>query len=254
MKIVVCIKGVPSDDWEFHDNQDNKMLSLGEYQINSYDEYAIEEALRLVEQIKGNNEVVLLTCGPEEFGEILITGLGMGGSRAIHIIDNQRFNIDKYQVSCALAEIIKDIAPDIVLMGKHSVDYPSHQVTAMVANMIGYALATDVIEITDISKTSLEVSRLVERGNIQKIRLERPVVLSVTKGINDPRYPSFKNVMIAKKKKTEKYPIENLLKNHEPFSKLEIHKISAIPVKQCEYIEGNISEISEKLIKILNNR
>lgn len=254
MRIVVCIKGVPSDNWEFHYNEDNKMPLINEYQINSYDEYAIEEALRLAEQIKGDNEVVLLTCGPEAFSGILEIGLGMGGNRSIHIIDNQQFNINKYEISCALTEIIKNISPDIVLMGKHSADYPSHQVAAMVANMTEYALATDVVKITEINETFLEVLRLVERGNIQKIKLERPVVLSVTKGINDPRYPSFKNVMIAKKKKTDKYLLKNLLKNYDLCSKLAINKIFELPAKQCKYIKGNTYEISKELIKILNNR
>jgi len=250
MTICVCIKGVPDDEWKVAVSERGNLPVIREYQMNSFDEFALEEALRIAQQRGDGTQVVLICCGPPETEAVLRTALGMGGDKAVHIVDDPLFQLDAYRTACVLSEAVRAFSPDLVLMGKQATDLPSHQVAAMTANLLGLALTTDAVRI-DAKDAVLEADRLIERGALQTVELPLPAVVSVTRGINEPRYPSFKNIMAAKRKEIERVPVSEYLNGYHPKATLEILSIQPFASGDCEFLDGDAPDIAAKLLDAL---
>ena len=198
MNIVVCVKQVP-DTWaERKLRQGDATLDRASVDglINELDEYAIEEALQIREAHEG--EVTVLTMGPEKASESIRKALSMGADKAVHLIDDALAGSDVLQTSYALAKVLKNIGFDLVVLGAESTDARMGAMAAMLAERLGVpqlSLASKV----EIDGSSIRIHRQSEDGYWQ-VEAQLPAVISVVEKINEPRYPSFKGIMAAKKK------------------------------------------------------
>jgi electron transfer flavoprotein beta subunit len=201
MKIAVCVKQVP-DTWA------EKTLQAGDSTLdregpegvmNEIDEYAVEEALKLVEALGG--EVTIVTMGPERASETVRKALSMGADAGIHLVDDVLHGSDALATSYALAAVLEGRGFDLVLFGSESTDARMSVVPAMVAERLGVAQLTFAQKV-DVDGSTVTVQRVSETG-YDTVEAALPAVVSVVEKINEPRYPSFKGIMAAKKKPVE---------------------------------------------------
>jgi electron transfer flavoprotein beta subunit len=201
MKIAVCIKQVPDTEARLRVGKDGRWIEEEDlpFVINESDEYALEEALRIVEKTGG--EVVVFSLGPERVREALRKALALGAARAVHLGDTAFQGGDALATGRALAAAIAREPFDLVLTGSQSDDLGFGATGTVVAGHLGWAHAWLVmgIEVEEGGK-SLRVVREMESGVNEILRLAVPAVLEVQAGINQPRYASLKGIMAAKKK------------------------------------------------------
>jgi electron transfer flavoprotein beta subunit len=201
VKIAVCVKQVP-DTWA------EKALRAGDATLdresadgvmNELDEYAVEEALQLAEAHGG--EVTVVTMGPDRAAETVRKALSMGADAGVHLVDGTFAGSDALATSYALAEVLSARGFDVVMFGSESTDARMSVVPAMVAERLGYAQLTFAQKV-EVSGSTVTVQRVTETG-FDTVEAQTPVVVSVVEKINEPRYPSFKGIMAAKKKPVE---------------------------------------------------
>ena len=201
MKILVPVKQVPDTATQVKIGADPKAIDATgiTWVVSPYDEYAVEEALRVKEK-RGQGEVVAVTLGPERAKETLRSCLAMGADRALHLSDPAWENADSLTVARALAAVIKQEAPQLVIFGRQAIDDDMGAVPAQVADLLGWPCASWIMEetISDDGK-AVRVGRQVE-GALEVFTIPLPCVLSAQKGLNEPRYPTLKGIMGAKKK------------------------------------------------------
>ena len=198
MNIVVCVKQVPDTGAERKLKPGDATLDRESVDglINELDEYAIEEALQIREAHEG--EVTVLTMGPEKATESIRKALSMGADKAVHLVDEALAGSDVLQTSYALAQVLQSIGFDLVVLGAESTDARMGAMAAMLAERLGVpqlSLASKV----EIDGSSIRIHRQSEDG-YWAVEGTLPAVVSVVEKINEPRYPSFKGIMAAKKK------------------------------------------------------
>ena len=201
MKVAVCVKQVP-DTWaEKRLKPEDSTLDResAEGVLNELDEYAVEEALRLIEAQGG--EVVVVSMGPERAGETIRKALSMGADAGIHLVDDALHGSDALATSEALAAILAGRGFDLIIFGSESTDARMSVVPAMVAERLGLPQATFAQKV-DVAGSTVTIERQTEYG-FDTVEASMPAVVSVVEKINEPRYPSFKGIMAAKKKPVE---------------------------------------------------
>lgn len=200
MNIAVCVKQVVDTEAEKKLDPASWRLDRSVDSIlNPYDEYAVEEALRLKESVGG--EVVVLCMGPDSATDAVRKALAMGADRAILVTDPGLAGSDSQGTAYVLAEALKGLEYDLVLFGIRSTDGETGCVPAAVAERLGLPLLSALSEV-GLKDSTLSVHRETEEGYIA-YECPVPAVMSVVKGINEPRYPSMKGIMGAKKKPLE---------------------------------------------------
>jgi electron transfer flavoprotein beta subunit len=201
MKIAVCVKQVP-DTWA------EKTLQAGDSTLdregpegvmNEIDEYAVEEALQLVEAHGG--DVTVVTMGPAKAAETVRKALSMGADAGIHLLDDGLHGSDALATSYALAEVLGGRGFDVILFGSESTDARMSVVPAMVAERLGLAQLTFAQKV-EATGDAITIHRVSETG-YDTVEAALPAVVSVVEKTNEPRYPSFKGIMAAKKKPVE---------------------------------------------------
>ncbi len=199
MKIVVCLKQVPHSDARLDINGDGTWIQEDnlKFEINSYDTYALEEALRIKDA--GEAEVVVVSIGPDRVTQALRTALGMGADRAVHVNDSAVEGSDALGIAKVLAAIVKAESPDLVVTGLMSDDGNFSAVPPMIAELCDMPSATSVLKV-DGANGSLTVERELEGGAMEVVELPKPCLLAVQTGLNQVRYASLKGIMAAKKK------------------------------------------------------
>ena len=205
MKIAVCVKQVP-DSWAEKKMVNGVLDREGvDAVLNDLDEYAVEEALRIVEAHGGNeeggaNSVTIVSMGPERATEAIRKALSMGANDAILVSDAALAGSDALATSKVLAEVIKNGGFDLVICGTESTDARMSVVPAMLAQRLGWAQLTFASMVSvDPAANTFSITRTTEAG-VDAINAKLPAVVSVVEKINEPRYPSFKGIMSAKKK------------------------------------------------------
>ena len=201
MKIAVCVKQVP-DTWaEKKLSDSDKTLDRESVDgvMNELDEYAVEEALLIKEANDG--EVVAVSMGPDKAEETVRKALQMGADSGIHIVDDSLAGSDSVATAKTLAATLKDQGYDLIIFGSESTDARMSVVPAMVAELL------DLPQLTFASKVSVDgdavtIQRQADYG-YDEVQASTPAVISVVEKINEPRYPSFKGIMAAKKKPLE---------------------------------------------------
>lgn len=208
MKIAVCVKQVP-DTWaEKSLRADDSTLDreAADGVLNELDEYAVEEALRIAEAHGG--EVTVVSMGPERAAETVRKALSMGADAGIHVLDGALHGSDAIATSAVLAAALADKGFDLIVFGSESTDARMSVVPAMVAERLGVAQLTFAQRV-EVSGSDVTIERVTDYG-YDTVRAAMPVVISVVEKINEPRYPSFKGIMAAKKKPVETIGVADL--------------------------------------------
>ncbi|NMM33435.1 MAG: electron transfer flavoprotein subunit beta/FixA family protein [Phycicoccus sp.] len=214
MNIVVCIKYVPDAQSELtFSASDNTTDRLGvEGLLSELDEYAIEAGLKLAEAAAGGvaeNTVTVLTVGPEKAADAIKKALQMGAHAGVHVSDEAIHGSDAAATSLILAEAVKKIgSPDLILTGMASTDGTMGVVPAMLAERLGLPQVTLAAELT-VDGDTVTIRRDGDTASVT-ITASLPALVSVTDQINEPRYPSFKGIMAAKKKPVETWSLADL--------------------------------------------
>jgi electron transfer flavoprotein beta subunit len=216
LSIVVCIKQVP-DSWAEKSLRpaDHRLdRDAADAVLNELDEYAVEEALRIKESREGETTVTVLSMGPERTAETLRKALSMGADVAVHLVDPALEGTDAVGTSYALARALGTVPYDLVIMGSESTDARMSVLPAMLAEQLGVAQLTFARKVV-LDGSTVTIERVTADG-YATVRADLPAVLSVVEKINEPRYPSFKGIMAAKKK---------------PFTTLSLADIGADPAQ-----------------------
>jgi electron transfer flavoprotein beta subunit len=198
LNIVVCVKQVPDTAVERSLKEGAGTLDRASVDglINELDEYAIEEGLKIAEAHGG--EVTILSVGPEKAAESIRKALSMGADRAVHVQDEAIGGSDALGTSLVLAEALKATGFDLVILGSESTDARTGVVPAMLAERLGVPQLTLASRV-EVDGTQVTVRRVSDDG-VDTVTGPLPAVVSVVEKINEPRYPSFKGIMAAKKK------------------------------------------------------
>ncbi|HET8660792.1 MAG TPA: electron transfer flavoprotein subunit beta/FixA family protein [Micromonosporaceae bacterium] len=208
MKTVVLVKQVPDSTAERSLRADDNTVDRASANnvINEMDEYAIEEALRIREAHGG--EVTILTMGPAKAAESIRKALSMGPDDAVHVVDDALAGSCAVATSKVLAAALRRLEPDLVLCGAESTDGGVQVMPHMLAERLGIAALTGARKLT-VDGGSLTIERQTEEG-YEVVTADTPAVVSVWDTINEPRYPSFKGIMAAKKKPVQTHALADL--------------------------------------------
>lgn len=209
MKIVVLVKHVPdaTADRTFSESDNTTDRANVDGILSELDEYAVEEALTIAES--GDDEVVVLTMGPERAADAVRKGLQMGASAGVHVVDDALHGSDALATSLVLAKAIEKVGDvDLVLTGMASTDGSMSVVPAMLAERLGLPHVGFVGELT--VKGRMVTGRRDGEAASETVEASLPAIVSVTDQINEPRYPSFKGIMAAKKKPFDTWSLTDL--------------------------------------------
>jgi electron transfer flavoprotein beta subunit len=242
MKTVVCIKRVPDTEARIKIAADKQSIDAAgiKYIISPYDEFALEAALRLREAT-GEGEVIVMTVGTSASGEQLRSALAMGADRAVLLKGEP--TLDGLATAKALAAEIKDIAPDLVLTGMKSVDGDQQQVGTMLGELIGAPTVSVVAEF-EVADGKAVAHREIE-GGVEIVEVALPAVITMTKGKQEPRYPSLKGIMAAKKK-----PLDEKDAQLEA-SRVRVKEINSPPERPAGRIVGQGADAVTELVRLL---
>lgn len=241
LNIVVCIKRVPDTETRIKIAGDGTSIDPSgvKYIISPYDEFAIEGALRQRDQSGG--EVVLMTLGDNSAGETLRKGLAMGADRAVLL--EGKATADGLATAKALATELEGLDAPLILLGAKAADDDQQQVGPMVATLLGRPCATNVAEF-EVSGNTVTCHREVEGGS-ERIELDLPAVVSITKGPFAPRLASLKGIMAAKRK-----PMEQKAASL-PESRLEIDDLIPPPDRPTGRVVGEGADAAGELVRLL---
>jgi electron transfer flavoprotein beta subunit len=253
MKIVVAVKQVPDTATQVKiSGGDPKAIDTAgiTWIVSPYDEFAIEEALRIKEK-RGQGEVVAVSLGPDRVKEALRSALAMGCDRAIHVNDPALANADTLLTAQALAAVIKQEQPGLVICGRQAIDDDMGAVAAQVAELLGWPAASWIMEeAIDGDGKTIRIGRQVE-GGLEIFELPLPAVVSAQKGLNEPRYPTLKGIMGAKKKEIKDVKAADLgVTTGTP--QLAVKTLEALPPRPPgRVISGEVKDAVKELVRAL---
>ena len=206
MKIAVCIKRVPDTETRIKIGTDGRSIddSGVKFVMNTYDEYAIEAALQLKEALPEGAEVVAIAMGSDASQETIRTALAMGADRGI-LLQTDDASVDPVANAKVLVAELTDGGYDVMLFGKLAIDDYNQAVGTIVAELLGVASVSAISQLR-IADGKGVAHREIE-GGVEVVEFALPVVLTAEKGLNEPRYPALRGIMMAKKKPLEVKPV-----------------------------------------------
>lgn len=243
MNIVVCMKSVPSSETKVKINSDGVTIERTDVvlEINPYDEYAIEEAIRAKEAHGG--KVTILTLGSATATQNIRKALAMGADEALHLICENAELADSSTIAELLYSAIKEIEYDVIFCGKKAIDCDNHQVPNRLAQLLDIPAVTAISNL-ELTTESGSAKRNIE-GGTELISVNLPALFSAEKGLNEPRYASLPGIMAAKKKPLEERQVS--MSNE----KLTILSLELPPPKPKGRIVGEGPEAAGELVRIL---
>ena len=253
MKIAVCIKQVPTREWQPRLNDDKTWIRDQDvsYEMNEPDAYALEESLRLREQHGG--EVVVCSAGPARVQQVIREALARGADRALHVEDDALGAADAFTAAAAMTAAMAEQKFDLILTGLQSDDQGHAQFGPVLAEKLGIPHSTIIMEVNVDPATGsgpaagLRVKRELEGGWFQYVSMPLPALLTIQSGINQLRYATLKGIMAAKKKEITKVAA--------PAGLAPRHKVIALHTpqksKQTVMIGGSAAEAAKELVKRL---
>ena len=251
MKIAVCIKQVPTREWQPRLNDDKTWVRDQDvsYEMNEPDAYALEEALRLREKHSG--EVVVCSAGPARVQQVIREALARGADRALHVEDDGLAAADAFTAAAALAPAMAEQKFDLILTGLQSDDQGHAQFGPVLAEKLGIPHSTIIMEVaaegTDGAGAKLRVKRELEGGWFQYVTMPMPALLTIQSGINTLRYATLKGIMAAKKKEITKVAAPGGLAARQKIVSLYAPQ----KAKQTVMITGSPAEAAKELVKRL---
>lgn len=248
MQIYVCVKHVPDTAANIRVTGPADFNESVKFIVNPYDEYGVEEAVQITAKTGG--EVVIVTVGKEAALTTMRSALAMGAARGILVKTDEQF-LDSDITSQALKQAIKaDGFPDIIFTGKQSIDGEGMQTQYRLARAFNMPVATEVVSV-EIADGRAVVEREVGGGIKEVLEMSTPCVIGATKGLNEPRYPKFPDIMKAKKKEIKQIDIADLDIDISS-RKTEVVDLEQVPERSgAEMLTGNFREASEQLATIL---
>ncbi len=245
MKIVVCIKQVVARDWPIRLDASRAWIRDADasFEMNEPDAYALEAALRLKEAHGG--EVVAVSAGPARVAQVLREALARGADRAMHVEGDALAEADAFVMADALASAVGPESPDLVLTGLQSDDHGFGQVGVVLAERLGIAHATIVMDV-QVDGARVRVKRELEGGWFQWVTLPTPALLTIQSGINQLRYATLKGIMAAKKKELRQVAAPATAPRYSI-------RTLAVPEggKQTRMIEGTPEDAARELVRAL---
>lgn len=253
MKILVCIKQVPDMASRFKVNGEGVWYDETDlaFRMNEYDEYAVEQAVQLKEQLGNTPDVTVLSIGPDRIVETIKKALAMGCDRGVHIQDNASFRKDPWQMASTIAGFARDKNFDLIFTGMQSQDRGSAQVGPITAELLNIPCVTTVVGFA-FADGVITAKRELEGGIKAVVKLKLPALITCQLGLNTPRYPTLPNIMKAKKKEILPFPIAGFLQEKELTA-----TISAYPPEKKGtgvVLEGDVNDLVGKLIGILKEK
>ena len=248
MKIAVLVKQVIGSESALEISEDSSWVKEdnASFVMNPPDHYAIEEALLIKEKV-GEGEVVIVSQGPARVQKVIREALAKGADRGIHIEENGDIETDPLSIAKSLSSALKEENFDLILTGLQSDDTGMGQTGVLVGELLNMSTATLAIE-TDIDEEKIRVKRELESGWFQWVTLDSPSSISIQSGINQPRYPSLKGIMGAKKKEIKVLPSENAEKK-QYIDKVFVPQNS----KETEVIDTDLNSTVERIVEILKS-
>jgi electron transfer flavoprotein beta subunit len=253
MKILVCIKQVPDLESRFKANSAGVWFDETDlaWRMNEYDEYAVEQAVKLREQLGEGSELVVLSIGPDRVVEVMKKALAMGCDRGVHVQDSAAALKDPAQIAATIVAYARDQHFDVIFTGMQSQDRGSAQVGVLVAAGLDCACATTLIGFSYDDGT-ITGKRELEGGLKGIVKLTTPALVTCQLGLNIPRYPTLPNIMKAKKKEILAIPVETLLHDPALATTISFHP----PAKKGGglVLEGEIGSLVDQLLGILKEK
>jgi electron transfer flavoprotein beta subunit len=256
LKILTLLKRVPDTEARILINREGTGINEEgiKFVINPYDEYAVEEGLKLKEKMGGDSKVTVVCMGPEESTEMIRTALAMGADDAVHICDNSLDKAGPFTSATILAKAITEEGFDIIFCGKQAIDDDMAQVQSILAEML------DIPQVNVATKFeaaddggSAVLNRRIEGGD-ELIEAKLPVIISCEKGLNEPRYASLPGIMKAKKKEIRKKTLADLGFDEVPGGgRSRILKWLPLPKSgECKMVEAEeVGDAVKELVRLL---
>jgi electron transfer flavoprotein beta subunit len=254
MNIIVFIKQVPDTATRIKIGGGAKNIDEADitWIISPYDEFALEEALK-IKEARGEGKVTVVSAGPERATTSLRNALAMGADEAVHINDPALEGSDAFGTARVLAAVAKARPFDILFFGKMGVGMDQSQVPSMVAEILGLPEVTQIAKL-EIGEGKVTAHREIE-GATEVVESSLPVVLAAEKGLNEPRYPSLKGIMAAKKKPIESVNLASLgFSAGDVESSVVVNSISLPPERKAgKILTGEPQEAVKELVNLLHN-
>jgi electron transfer flavoprotein beta subunit len=252
MKILVCIKQVPDMESKFKVDDAGTWYAKTDlaWRMNEYDEYAVEQAVQLKEQVK-DADLTVLCIGGDQVKETMKKALAMGCDRGAHIADDTSSSKEPYQIAGIIAEFAKGKDFDVIFTGMQSQDRGSGQVGILVGEMLGLPSVSTIVQFA-FNNGVIEAKRELEGGIKAAVKVQAPAVVTCQLGLNTPRYPTLPNIMKAKKKELVSIPVADLLK----VDGRQVTKKMYFPEKKGGGIvlEGDVGSLVDQVVKILKEK
>lgn len=242
MKILVLVNHVPDTETKVKVGSDGKSIDPAgvNYMLNPYDEFGVEEALRIKQAFGG--EVAVVSLGSDTNKETLRKALAMGCDKAVLLKDDSAR--DSFAVAKSLADYAKEYGAEIIFCGKQSIDYDDAQVGGLVAEMLGWPSISVVVKL-EIKDGNIIAEREIEGGH-EIVHAKLPAVIMAQKGLNEPRYPSLKGIMDAKRKPIEEKPASTAE------VRVEVSAMRKPPAKASGKIVGTDAAAAAELVRLLH--
>lgn len=252
MKLLVCIKQVPDMESKFKVDAEGRWYDNANlaWRMNEYDEYAVEQAVQLKEQV-GDADLTVLCIGPQRVQETMKKGLAMGADRGVHIVDDQVQHRDPFEIAAMIAEFARDKEFELIFTGMQSQDRGSAQVGVLVAELLDLPSLTTVVDFS-FEEETVKVRRELEGGIKAIVSCAVPALVTCQLGLNTPRYPTLPNIMKAKKKELLCLAGADLLKVEARQQTAAVY----FPEKRGGglILEGETPQLAEQLIALLKEK
>ena len=252
MKILVCIKQVPDMESKFRIDDSGTWYDSGDLalRMNEYDEFGVEQAVRVREQTEGS-DLTVLCIGPARVKETMKKALAMGCDRGVHIEDDDVSSKDPQEIAAIISEFARDKSFDLIFTGMQSQDRGSGQVGTLVAEMLSLPSVTTIVDFS-LSGETVETKRELEGGIKALVKVSLPALFTCQLGLNTPRYPTLPNIMKAKKKELLTQPVQDFLKVESTVETLSLY----FPEKKSGglVLEGDVVDLAEEVIALLKSK
>lgn len=258
MKIGVLVKNVPDTEAKIKLKADQSDIETAgvKFGMNPYDEFGVEEALKIREKLQDGTTVTAISLGPDRVVETLRTALAMGADEAVHIWDDAFAGADALGNARVLAKALEPMEFDLILGGKQGIDYDRAQTCAALAEYLGYSQAQIVVSLElGEDLRSARARRRIEGGD-EIVDVKLPAVITCEKGLNEPRYASLPGIMKAKKKEIKKITLADVGLSAEEVgesgSTTKVVGYAPLPERPpCRIIEGEPAEAAAELVRAL---
>jgi electron transfer flavoprotein beta subunit len=242
VNIAVCIKQVPDTETKVKVTADKKWIKEEEinFILNPYDEFAVEEALKIKEANGG--DVTIISLGPDRVATSIRSALAMGADKAIHI-KAERNPTDPMVIAQVLSQVLSAGNFDLILLGKQAIDDDNQQIGPILSEKLNMPSANVVTKL-EVTANSVVAERQIE-GGFEKINCTLPAIITAQRGLNEPRYASLKGIMAAKKIPITEVEVDI------PDDKIEILQIDYPPEKSPGKIVGEGADAVPELIRLL---